>query len=136
VSDRRLQLKATRILHRNNAQEIRKALADLEEHRSEFATRWLWELIQNARDFPDQSRLMTIRATVSPTQITFAHNGRDFTEEEILSLVLHRELRRTSTPLPSVAAWNFELASREFAMCFTTPQQKPLAPRPKRTDSP
>ena len=49
MSDSRLDAKANRILHRNNAQEIVKALADLEEHRAEFATRWLWELIQNAR---------------------------------------------------------------------------------------
>ena len=96
VSDNRLQLKATRILHRNNAQEIKKALADLEEHRSEFATRWLWELIQNARDFPDESRPMTIRVTVSPKQITFAHNGRDFTEEEILSLILHGSTKQSN----------------------------------------
>jgi thioesterase domain-containing protein len=51
VSDSRLQAKATKILRRNNAQEILQALATLEEHRAEFATRWLWELIQNARDF-------------------------------------------------------------------------------------
>jgi hypothetical protein len=61
VRDSRLQAKATKILHRNNAQEILQALATLEEHRAEFATRWLWELIQNARDFPDDSRPMTIR---------------------------------------------------------------------------
>ncbi|WP_257169706.1 ATP-binding protein [Bradyrhizobium sp. SRS-191] len=96
MSDNRLQRKATRILHRNNAQEIKKALADLEEHRSEFATRWLWELIQNARDFPDESRPMTIRVTVSPKQITFAHNGRDFTEEEILSLILHGSTKQSN----------------------------------------
>jgi hypothetical protein len=64
VSDSRLQAKATKILHRNNAQEILQALATLEEHRAEFATRWLWELIQNARDFPDDSRPMTIRISV------------------------------------------------------------------------
>jgi hypothetical protein len=39
MSDSRLDAKANRILHRNNAQEIVKALADLEEHRAEFATR-------------------------------------------------------------------------------------------------
>jgi hypothetical protein len=78
VSDSRLDAKANRILHHTNAQEIVKALADLEEHRAEFATRWLWELIQNARDFPDESRPMTIRVNVSPGCITFAHNGRDF----------------------------------------------------------
>ena len=85
MSDSRLDAKANRILHRNNPQEIVKALADLEEHRAEFATRWLWELIQNARDFPDESRPMTIRISVSPERITFAHNGRDFTEDEILA---------------------------------------------------
>jgi hypothetical protein len=85
VNDSRLDAKTNRILHRNNAQEIVKALADLEEHRAEFATRWLWELIQNARDFADDSRPMTIRITVAPERITFAHNGRDFSEDEILS---------------------------------------------------
>ncbi len=71
-------------------------LANLEEHRAEFATRWLWELIQNARDFPDKSRSMTIRVTVSPKQITFAHNGRDFTEEEILSLIFHGSTKQSN----------------------------------------
>jgi hypothetical protein len=56
VNDSRLDAKANRILHRNNAQKIVKALADLEEHRAQFATRWLWELIQNARDFPQEWR--------------------------------------------------------------------------------
>jgi hypothetical protein len=96
VSDSRLKTKATKILHRNNAQEILQALATLEEHRAEFATRWLWELIQNARDFPDDSRAMTIRISVSPKQITFAHNGRDFTEEEILSLIYHGSTKQSN----------------------------------------
>ena len=95
MSDR-LDAKATKILHRNNAQEIVKALADLEEHRAEFATRWLWELIQNARDFPDGSRPMTIRINVSPKQITFALSGRDFTEDEILSLILHGSTKQSN----------------------------------------
>jgi hypothetical protein len=89
-------VRPNRILHRNNAQEIVKALADLEEHRAEFATRWLWELIQNARDFPDESRPMTIRISVSPEQITFAHNGRDFSEDEILSLILHGSTKQSN----------------------------------------
>ena len=96
MSDSRLDVKANRILHRNNAQEIVKALADLEEHRAEFATRWLWELIQNARDFPDESRPMTIRISVSPERIAFAHNGRDFTEDEILSLILHGSTKESN----------------------------------------
>ena len=85
----RRAFKAKTILNRNNAQEILKALKDLEERRPEFATRWLWELMQNARDFPDPSRPMVIRVTVSPGHIRFAHNGRAFSEDEILSLIYH-----------------------------------------------
>jgi hypothetical protein len=87
VVESELRAERDRILHRNNAQEILQALATLEERRAEYKTRWLWELIQNARDFPDPSRQMTIRISVSDEQITFAHNGRDFTREEILSLI-------------------------------------------------
>ena len=85
----RRALKAKVILNRNNAQEILKALRDLEERRPEFETRWLWELMQNARDFPEPSRPMIIRVTVSPEHIRFAHNGRAFSEDEILSLIYH-----------------------------------------------
>jgi hypothetical protein len=96
VSESRLQAKATNILHRNNARKILQALATLEEHRAEFTTRWLWELVQNARDFPDDSRPMTIRISVFPDQITFAHNGRDFTEEEILNLIYHGSMKQSN----------------------------------------
>lgn len=40
---------------------------------------------------------MTIRISVSPERITFAHNGRDFTEDEVLSLILHG-LTKQSNP--------------------------------------
>jgi hypothetical protein len=85
-----------RILHRNNAQEILQALATLEERRAEFTTRWLWESIQNARDFPDPSRRMTIRINLTADRITFAHNGRDFTREEILSLIYHGSTKKAN----------------------------------------
>ena len=39
---------------------------------------------------------MTICISVSPKQITFAHNGRDFTEEEILSLIYHGSTKQSN----------------------------------------
>jgi hypothetical protein len=96
VSESRLRATAARILHRNNAQDILQALANLEEHRAQFTTRWVWELIQNARDFPDRSRPMTIRIVVSPQEIIFAHNGRDFADEEILSLIYHGSTKQSN----------------------------------------
>ena len=93
-----VELRADRdkILHRNNAQAILQALATLEERRTEFTTRWMWELIQNARDFPDPSRQMTIRISLTPDRITFAHNGRDFTRAEILSLIYHGSTKQAN----------------------------------------
>ena len=73
-----------------------QALAILEERRSEFTTRWLWELIQNARDFPDPSRRMTIRINLTAERIRFAHNGRDFTRAEILSLIYHGSTKQAN----------------------------------------
>ena len=99
MSKSRLDDERIEILQRNNAQGIVKALADLEEHRSEFATRWLWELIQNARDFPDKSRPMTIRISVAQEQITFQHNGRDFSGKEILSLIYHGSTKQSNPKL-------------------------------------
>ena len=53
-------------------------------------------MIQNARDFPDPSRRMTIRVNVSDERITFAHNGRDFTRDEILSLIYHGSTKQSN----------------------------------------
>ncbi len=93
--ERRAQ-KAKRILHRNNAQEILKALERLEERRTHFGSRWLWELVQNARDFPEPKRPMAIKIAVSSEQIRFAHNGRAFSEEEVLSLIYHGSTKQES----------------------------------------
>ena len=91
----RLEAKRNKLLHRNNAQGILQALKELEERRAEFTTRWVWELIQNARDFPAPARPMTIRITVTPRRITFAHNGRDFSGDEILSLIYHGSTKQS-----------------------------------------
>ena len=59
----------------------------------------MWELIQNARDFPDESRPMTICISAAPEQITFQHNGRDFSADEILSLIHTGSTKRSNPEL-------------------------------------
>jgi len=73
------------VFARNNAQEVFKALRNLEEYRERHQARWLWELIQNARDAHHPSRRMSIDITVSATEIRFRHNGRSFTRKESLA---------------------------------------------------
>lgn len=77
------------VFARNNAQEIYKALERLEEHRGRYQARWLWELIQNARDAHRLDRRMNIEIAVSNTEIRFRHDGRPFARKEILSLIYH-----------------------------------------------
>jgi cell division inhibitor SulA len=77
-----------------NAQTIRKTLEALEEGRTRFVSRWLYELIQNARDSFDRNRRLQIGVRISPHEIIFRHNGRPFSDEEILSLIVHGSTKR------------------------------------------
>ena len=93
-----------RVLTRNNAQAIREELEKLEEQRSRYRTRWLWELIQNARDAARVGSAMTIEIVLHDEMLTFRHNGRPFTEEEIVSVIDHgstkpQARRETTEPL-------------------------------------
>jgi hypothetical protein len=77
-----------------NAQTILKTLEALEEARDRFVSRWLYELIQNARDSWDLKRQLEIEVKISTDEVTFRHNGRPFSDEEILSLIVHGSTKR------------------------------------------
>jgi hypothetical protein len=77
-----------------NAQTILKTLEALEDARTRFVSRWLYELIQNARDSFDPNRALQIEVTISQEEIKFRHNGRPFSDEEILSLIVHGSTKR------------------------------------------
>ena len=74
-----------RVLTDNTAQDVLKQLTAQESNRKSMRTRWIWELLQNARD--------TSAASVSiergPGEIVFRHNGAKFKEEEIAHLIYH-----------------------------------------------
>ena len=78
------------VLIENTAQAVRKHLMDLGSNRANVITRWVWELLQNARDASsgDDTRLVA-SIEVGEDGIVFQHNGREFKNKEIAHLIYH-----------------------------------------------
>ena len=77
-----------RVLVDNTAQAVAKHLDRIEDNRSALGARWIWELLQNARDAAGRQGVR-IRARVSDTEFLFEHDGKPFSSEEIAHLVYH-----------------------------------------------
>lgn len=78
-----------RALVENTAQDVFNILKDLESQASLHASRWIWELLQNARDAAPLPSPLCVRATITPTEVTFQHNGVAFTTDQVAHLIHH-----------------------------------------------
>lgn len=76
------------VLAENTAQAVFKHLDRIRDNRSALGPRWVWELLQNARDAAGPQGVR-IRAHVSATEFRFEHDGRPFESKEIAHLVYH-----------------------------------------------
>ena len=76
------------VLVDNTAQAVFKHLDRIEDNRALLGARWIWELLQNARDAapPDGVR---IKARVTGAEFRFEHDGKPFSSKEIAHLVYH-----------------------------------------------
>ena len=72
------------VLTDNVAQSVRKYLMDLRSKEAQVRTRWVWELLQNARDAG--AKEVTIKLDGG---VTFSHNGANFNVKEIAHLIYH-----------------------------------------------
>ena len=79
-----------RVLTENTAQGILNHLRELESNRARMQRRWIWELLQNARDAAadDDTRLVA-SVELRSGELVFQHNGRGFTMEEVAHLIYH-----------------------------------------------
>ena len=80
----------TRVLEDNTAQSVFNHLKALESIRDHVRTRWVWELLQNARDASVGSgtKLVT-RIEQNEDELVFEHNGESFSLEETAHLIYH-----------------------------------------------
>lgn len=77
-----------KVLAENTAQAILKHLKRLEEKRAILGARWIWELIQNARDAATSAGV-NVSVCLSGDELTFEHDGRPFRHEELAHLIYH-----------------------------------------------
>ena len=76
------------VLSENTAQSVHKALQEQEANRAHVLPRWIWELLQNARDasFGAESGITAFIEYIDGV-LTFRHTGKKFNEEEIAHLI-------------------------------------------------
>jgi hypothetical protein len=82
------------VVYDNNAQEVFKQLRALDNRRDKLASRWVWELIQNARGTVDSQRFLEIQVAFDGDYLAFRHNGAPFKDLEIAHLILHGSTKR------------------------------------------
>ena len=77
------QLDANRAI----AQKIRNRLQQLENATEIDKKRWIWELLQNAKDTISDNSAVDIEITLSSEYLEFKHNGGFFSPRNITNLV-------------------------------------------------
>jgi hypothetical protein len=77
------------VVYENNAQEVFKKLYDLDNLKDRLISRWVWELIQNARGTADSQNQLQIEVVLENERLMFRHNGAPFKDREIAHLIFH-----------------------------------------------
>src|SRR6266542_3681325 len=72
----------------NTAQAVFKHLDRLEENRTTFGARWVWELLQNARDAASPGGVL-LEIELADHELTVRHDGAPFQAGEISHLIYH-----------------------------------------------
>ena len=80
----------TRVLTENTAQSVLNHLKALESNRTRMRTRWIWELLQNARDTSTNADTRLVASVKhEPGELVFQHNGARFNMDQIAHLIYH-----------------------------------------------
>ena len=74
----------------NTAQGVLHELRKMESNRAHVLTRWVWELLQNARDASiDSDTTLVASFEQDGEEVCFRHNGANFTVDQISHLIYH-----------------------------------------------
>lgn len=69
------------------ADKVIQILSDVRNERTKSRRRWIWELMQNAKDVPNIYGGVTIEITLKENEFIFSHNGNPFRVENITGLI-------------------------------------------------
>lgn len=78
------------------ADKVIQILSDVRNERTKSRRRWIWELMQNAKDVPNIYGGVTIEIVLRENEFVFSHNGNPFRVENITGLI-----QQVSTGKPS-----------------------------------
>src|ERR1035441_4054539 len=78
----------TKVLVDNTAQTVHKNLIKIFQEKPLFEIRWIWELLQNARDVAP-ARGVRVSIVREQDHISFRHDGEPFTNENVAHLIYH-----------------------------------------------
>lgn len=73
--------------YKQSADKIIQNLDKVREDRNKNSRRWIWELMQNAKDVDNRFKQVSIRIHLQNDQLSFSHNGNPFSEDNLISLV-------------------------------------------------
>lgn len=76
------------VLAENTAQAVHKHLSELFQEEARFRSRWVWELLQNARDASPEEGV-SVWLIQEPHRVVFRHSGVPFTHKSIAHLIYH-----------------------------------------------
>lgn len=123
-TDKREKLNGARLkaLIDNTAQSIFKDLQELENRREQVKHRWIWELLQNARDAARSGSELEICIEVRPDVLVFRHNGKRFSDEEISHLIFHGSSKQNNGDNESVGHFGSGFISTHLLSKFVDVQ--------------
>ena len=123
-TDKREKLNGARLkaLIDNTAQSIFKDLQELENRREQVKHRWIWELLQNARDAARSGTELEICIEVRPDVLVFQHNGKRFSDEEISHLIFHGSSKQNNGDSESVGHFGSGFISTHLLSKFVDVQ--------------
>lgn len=89
------------VVYDNNAQEVFKKLNDLDNKRDVLVSRWVWELIQNARGTAGSQNALQIEVVLDRDQFGFRQDPSYFGLDDVIVCPVNAALNVTQiTALP------------------------------------
>ena len=82
-----LKRKRDNALISNNAQTIYDNLNEIINLGGNEKRRWLWELMQNAKDSASEEKKINIKVEILDDIVNFFHDGMPFKDEEVIHLI-------------------------------------------------
>lgn len=70
------------------ADDILQGIEKVNEKKEIYSRRWVWELLQNAKDIPNQFNEVKIKITLKEDQLIFSHNGDPFSIQNLTNLIM------------------------------------------------